>query len=65
MTWTSRLKRVFNINIETCTECGGPVKVIACIEDPVLITKILDHLKYKAGRYRLICSRGCLTDAPQ
>jgi len=48
MTWAQRLKRVFNIDIETCSECGGAVKVIACIEDPVVIQKILDHLKEKA-----------------
>ena len=40
-----RLRRVFNIDIETCSECGGAVKVIACIEDPVVIKKILAHLK--------------------
>ena len=34
----------FNIDIETCSECGGDVKVIACIEDPVVINKILAHL---------------------
>ena len=48
MTWAQRLKRVFNIDIETCTECGGPVKVIACTEDPLVIKQILDHLKHKA-----------------
>ena len=48
MTWAQRLKRVFNIDIETCTECGGSVKVIACIEDPVVIKKILTHLMGKA-----------------
>ena len=47
MTWAQRLKRVFNIDIETCTECGGTVKVIASIEDPVVIKKILDHLRQK------------------
>ena len=47
MTWAQRLKRVFKIDIETCAECGGAVKVIACIEDPVVIKKILDHLKQK------------------
>jgi len=47
MTWAQRLKRVFNIDIETCQECGGAMKVIACIEDPVVIKKILDHLKQK------------------
>ncbi len=49
MTWAQRLKRVFNIDIETCRECGGTLKVIACIEDPVVIQKILDHLKEKAA----------------
>ena len=49
MTWAQRLKRVFNIDIETCGECGGAVKVIACIEDPVVIKKILAHLKEKAS----------------
>jgi hypothetical protein len=29
MTWAQRLKRVFNIDIETCRECGGAMKVIA------------------------------------
>jgi hypothetical protein len=48
MTWSQRLKRVFNIDIEICQQCGGAVKVIACIEDPMVIRKILDHLKDKA-----------------
>jgi len=38
-----RLKRVFAIDIETCPECGSKLRVIACIEDPSLITKILEH----------------------
>jgi len=45
MTWAQRLKRVFNIDIETCYECGGAVKVIACIEEPAVIDKILSYLK--------------------
>jgi len=32
MTWAQRLKRVFNIDIETCEQCGGAVKVIASID---------------------------------
>jgi ribosomal protein S27E len=44
MTWAQRLKRVFNIDIETCCECGGEVRIIACIEDPEVIHKILAHL---------------------
>jgi rRNA maturation protein Nop10 len=30
MSWAQRLKRVFNIDIKTCPECGGAMKVIAC-----------------------------------
>ena len=37
MTWAQRLKRVFNIDVETCRVCGGAAKGIACIEDPVVI----------------------------
>ena len=44
MTWAQRLKRVFGIDMVNC-ECGGTIKIIACIEDPVVIKKILDHLK--------------------
>jgi hypothetical protein len=47
--WAQRLKRVFNIDIETCSECGGAVKIIASIEDPAVIRKILAHLDEKAA----------------
>ncbi|MFT7549503.1 MAG: hypothetical protein ACI9VI_003363, partial [Candidatus Azotimanducaceae bacterium] len=41
MHWAPRLKRVFNIDVTTCDQCGGKVKVIACIEAPKAIEKIL------------------------
>ena len=44
MTWAQRLKRVFAIEIEKCEKCGGKVKIIASIEDPDVIEKILKHL---------------------
>jgi hypothetical protein len=47
MTWAQRLKRVFNNDVQTCHACGGAVKVIACIEDPVVIEKLLTHLNEK------------------
>ena len=40
---------VGNIDIETCRECGGAVRVIACIEEPEVIKKILTHLTEKAS----------------
>ena len=33
---TQRLNRVFGIDIATCPACGGAVRIIACIEDPVI-----------------------------
>jgi len=50
MTWAQRLKRVFKIDIETCTTCGGAVKIIACIEESATIKQILNHLKKKTGK---------------
>jgi len=43
MNWARRLRRVFGIEIEQCVRCGGRLKVIASIEDPQLIEKILAH----------------------
>jgi hypothetical protein len=45
--WAQRLKRVFGIDIETCPACGGTLRIIACIEDPAVIKKILTHLDAK------------------
>ena len=44
MSWARLLKRVFDIDIEHCLHCGGTLKIIAAIEDPTVITKILAHL---------------------
>jgi pyruvate/2-oxoglutarate dehydrogenase complex dihydrolipoamide acyltransferase (E2) component len=49
MTWAQRLKRVFGIDIETCAVCGGVMRIIACIEDALVIEKILAHLDAKAA----------------
>jgi len=57
MTWAQRLKRVFNIDIWICEACGGAVKVISRIEDPLVIKQILAHLQRKAE------SKGSLTAA--
>ncbi len=43
-----RFKRVFGIEIEGCARCGGKLKVIASIEEPEVIAKILAHLERTA-----------------
>ena len=44
-----RFKRVFRINITDCEKCRGPVKILSCIVDPVVIEKILRHLRTREG----------------
>ncbi len=44
MSWARLLKRVFGIDLEHCPHCGGTLKIIAAIEDPSVITRILTHL---------------------
>jgi hypothetical protein len=44
MSWARLLKRVFDIDTEHCPNCGGALKIIAAIEDPPVIVKILSHL---------------------
>ena len=47
MSWAQRLKRVFTIDIERCPDCGGKLRVIACVEEPWLIRKILSHVQQR------------------
>jgi hypothetical protein len=49
MTWAQRLKRVFDIDLQSCPACGGALRIIACIEDPAVIETILAHLDAKAA----------------
>jgi hypothetical protein len=36
---------VFGIEIEVCVRCGGQLRIIASIEEPEIIAKILAHLE--------------------
>ena len=44
MSWARLLKRVFDIDIERCPNCGSALKIIAAIEDSPVIVRILTHL---------------------
>jgi hypothetical protein len=46
--WAQLLKRVFDIDITICSSCGGSLKIIAAIEEPQAIKKILNHLGLSA-----------------
>ena len=43
-TWASLLKRIFLIEALSCPRCGGHMSIIANIDDPHVIQKILNHL---------------------
>jgi hypothetical protein len=42
--WARLLKRVFDLHVEHCRQCGGEFKIIVAIEEPVLIVGVLTHL---------------------
>ena len=48
LSWARLLKRVFEFDLEHCPACGGALQIIAAIEDPAVITKILTHLRLPA-----------------
>lgn len=49
MTRAQHLKRVFEIDIETCPACSGAMRIIAGIEGPDVVKKIISHLQVKAA----------------
>jgi hypothetical protein len=44
ISWARLLKRVFDIDLEHCPNCGGALTIIAAILDPAVIATILRHL---------------------
>jgi hypothetical protein len=49
MSWAQRLRRLFRIDIEKRERCGGKVRIIASIEDPAVIGRMLSHLEQREG----------------
>ena len=44
MGWAFLLRRVFDIDLEHCQQCGGELTIIAAIEESAVIVRILTHL---------------------
>jgi hypothetical protein len=63
MNWAKRLKRAFNIDMNTCEACGGAVKVIACVDNPIAINKILTHLQLHKSHQTISSSRAPPADS--
>ena len=48
LSWAKLLKRVFELDLEHCPNCGGELKIIAAILEQPVIEKILTHLGLQA-----------------
>lgn len=48
LSWAKLLKRVFEIDMAHCPNCGGDLKIIAAILEAPVIEKILTHLRLQA-----------------
>ena len=48
LSWARLLKRVFDLNLEHCPNCGGELKIVAAILERPVIEKILTHLGLQA-----------------
>ena len=48
-TWARLIKQVYEVDPLICEKCGSEIRVIALINDPMEIQRIVDHL-IKSGR---------------
>jgi hypothetical protein len=42
LTFAALLSRVFQIEIDTCADCGGKMKIVAALTDPASIRRYLE-----------------------
>ena len=56
--WAKMLKRVFDIDMQICSKCGGQVKIISAIHNQQAIKKILTHLGKNSKVFKLSPPRG-------
>ena len=61
--WARLLKRVFEIDLEHCPNCGGQRRIIAAILESAVIDRILTHLGLQARAPPRVQARGVLQQA--
>jgi len=44
-TWAALMRRAFEIDVLACPRCGGRMRLIATVDDPGVIRRILAHLR--------------------
>jgi hypothetical protein len=40
--WAALLARTFNLKMETCPDCGGRMRIVAAVTDPLSVKTYLD-----------------------
>ena len=58
LSWAKLLKRVFDLDLEHCPNCGGELRIIAAILEQPVIEKILTHLGLQARAPPRAAARG-------
>ena len=58
ISWARLLKRVFQIDLEHCPNCGGKLKIIAAFLESAVIGPILRHLGLQARAPPRVPARG-------
>jgi hypothetical protein len=58
LSWARLLKRVFEIDLQHCANCGGGLKIIAAILEQPVIEKLLAHLDPQARAPPRAAARG-------
>ena len=46
------MRRAFDIDVLACPRCGGRMRLLATIDDPLVIEPILAHLGLSSDRVR-------------
>ncbi len=44
-TWARLIRKVYEADPLVCPKCQGPMRVIALIDDPAVVRRILEHLR--------------------
>ena len=48
--WAKWIRKIYETDPLTCTECGEPMRIIAFITDPREVVKILEHIGEQTSR---------------
>ena len=48
--WAKLLRRTYAVDVLVCPRCHGPTRIVAAINDPAVIRKILEHVREPPAR---------------